>query len=285
MKEVENNTALCSIIRVKDISENIKLVKEKLNQLKEDRIKILDMFARHGELNSGKIDEVKRQFAHTYLDGSIADKVSSTRYDVSLESPDLIERQSILTVGRDFFIEQGFSSRFLIDSSVSELATMEMNAILKVIQSKIEPIQQDTLDFAEQIRSNARLLKNSGKRPNVIFIPLDVEMTLWNSGLFDYGKKRQIIVDDIELTVINSWHKFDFTDIVIFDSNYMTITYKAENKEKRIDIHEFDTEVGKDHVSFSCTIAFLVEILDTTGFRRITNQNTVLLKIKNDNKP
>lgn len=284
VNEIESNKALCSIIRVEDISRNIEIVKEKLNQLKEDQIKILKMFARHGELNSGKIDEVKKQFADKYLNGSIADKVSSPKYDVNLESPDLIERENILKVNRDFFIDQGFSSRFLLDPAVSGLATIEMNDIFRVIQSKIESIHQDTLDFAEQIRSNVRLLKDTGKKPNVIFIPLDVEMELWRSGLFDYNKKRTITVDDIDLAVINSWNQFDFTDIIILDSSCVAITYKAESKEKRIDIHEFETEAGKDQVSFSCKIAFLIDVLDPTGFRRIINDNISLLKTKNDNK-
>lgn len=284
INEVANNKALCSIIRVENVSRNIEIVREKLNQLKEDQNTILRMFARHGELNSGKIDEIKKQFANKYLSDSIADKISSPKYDVNLESTNLIERENTLQVRRDFFIDQGFSSNFLLDPSVSELATVEMNDILKAIQSKIEPIHQDMLDFAEQIRTNVRLLRNDGKNPDVIFLPLDVEMELWRSELFDYNKKRIITVDDIDLTVINSWNQFDFTDIVIFDSSCMNITYKAENKEKRIDIREFDTEAGKDHVSFSCKITFLVGILNPAGFRRIINDNISLLKTKNDNK-
>lgn len=283
VKQIEKNKDLCSIIRVADLSKNIKNVKEKLKQLQEDQKKIINMFARHGELNSGKIDEVKKQFVNKYLDGSIADKISIIKYDSNLESNDLITKENVLGVRRDFFIDQGFSSGFLLDPAVSELSILEMNEILKVIQSKIEPIHQDTLDFVEQIKSNVKLLIQEGKKPNVIFLPLDMEVELWNSGLFDYGKKRKITVDDTELYIVNSWNRFDFTDIIIFDSTCLTITYKAETQDKRMDIHEYNTEAGKDQVLFSCKIAFLTHIADVNGFKRIINQNVTALKAKNEN--
>ncbi|GEM_PF-4222271 len=284
VKSIESNKELLSVIR-RDPNETTKIIKnikERLKKLKEDQNKVRNLFAKHGEIDLNKINEVKKQITNHYLKGSIGDIVSSPKYNVNLESPNLIEIESTVGVTREFFVEQTIVAQFLIDPAVSELATKEMNEIFKVIQSKIEPIQQDTLDFVEQIKSHIRLLKNNGKNPDVILIPLDVEMELMKSGLIDYSFKRKLRVDDIELSIINSWKEFDFTDIVILDSNYLTITYKAENKEKRIDIQESNMEEGKNQVLFTCKTAFLVEIVEPQAFKRIINQNVAALKVKTD---
>ena len=138
------------------------------------------------------------------------------------------------------------------------------------------------MDFVEQIKSNIRLLKNEGKNPNVIFIPLAVEMALIGTDLIGFGAGRKLRVDNSELHVINSWKGLDFTDIIIFDSNYLSIIFKAENKEKRFTVQESNTEAGNNTVLFTCKIAFLIEITDTRAFRRINNKNVIELKNKNN---
>lgn len=279
---IEKNNEVLSVIRrdPKETSKIIKNIKEKLKNLKEDQNKVRNLFAKHGEIDLNKIDEVKKQLANKYFKGSISEIVSAPKYNTNLDNPDLIKIDSIASVTREFFVEQTIVAKFLVDPAVSELATKEMNEIFKVIQAKIEPINQDTLDFAEQIRSNVRLLKNNGKNPSVIFIPLDVEMELLKSGLIEFGLKRKMKIDDIELSIINSWKDFDFTDIIILDPNCLAITYKAENKDKRIDIQESNMEEGKTQVLFTCKTAFLVEVVEPQGFKRIINQNVAKLKAK-----
>lgn len=282
VNKIENNEKLLSIIRISNVKQNIASVKDGLTQLKKDQSKVLDLLVKHGKLNPNKIEEVKKQISGHYFAGSIVDKVSLPKYNPNLINPNLISKENVASVPRDHFIDQSFSARFLIDPVISPLAHEEMMEILKVLQSKIIPISQDTMDFEEQIKSNIRLLRNEGKNPNVIFIPLDVEMSLIGTNLFSFGAGRKLKVDDTELYVINSWKGLDFTDIIIFDSNYLSITYKAENKQNRIIIQESNTDKGKDRVLFTCKIIFLIEIVDTRAFRRIINQNIIALKNKNE---
>lgn len=287
VKTIENNPELLSVIRrdPKETTKIIENIKEQLKKLKADQNTVRNILAEHGAIDLNKIYEVKKQLTDKYLKGSIADVVSRPKYDESLENPNLIKLESIVGVTREFFVEQTIVSKFLIDPAVSDLATKEMNEIFKAIQLKIKPTHQDTVDFAEQIKSNVKLLKNSGKNPDVLFVPLDVEMELMKSGLIDYSFKRKVKIDDVSLSIINSWKAFDFTDILIVDSNCLTITYKAETKEKRIGIQESNTEEGKEQVLFTCRTAFLVEITDPQGFKRIVNQNVAALKADKSTLP
>ena len=127
VNKIEDNTKLLSVIHVDDVKHNVKLVKDRLNKLKIDQLKVLDLLEKTGKLNPNKIEEVKKQIISKYFGNSIADKVSSLKYDPILNSPNLIKKESIVSVRRDHFIDQDFSARFLIDPIVSPVDSRRRN--------------------------------------------------------------------------------------------------------------------------------------------------------------
>jgi len=279
LRIISNDEELQKIIRVPDVKSNIENVKNKLKILHEQQSKVLDLLIRHGKLSSAKINEVKEKIRGHYFKGTISDKIAAVSYDENLAENDCITKEGIIGIRRDHFIKQNFMGMFLMDPVISPLAHYENLEILKFLQTKIEPIHQDTIEFVEQIRSSIINLKNKKQSPNIIFVPLDIEMELLKHRLVDFRETRRLKIDDTELHIVNSWNKFDFDDIIIFDSNHLKMTYKSNNKEQRIQIKESDQE-GKTEVSFHMKSSFKIEITDSEAFYRIINQN--IMKLKSD---
>ena len=105
-------------------------------------------------------------------------------------------------------------------------------------------------------------------------------MELMKARMIEFGQNRKLKVDDVDLTIINSWKRFDFTDIIIFDSRFLKATYKAKDRQHRITTQVSQTEEGNEAVLFSNKIQFRLEIKDHNAFTRIINKNVVKLKEK-----
>lgn len=275
LKEREN---ILKIIRTSDVKENIEVVENQLKKIESDREKVLEILIKYGEVDSAKIDTVKKSVQDAYFKDSLIDKICAIDYDPELENFE--EMNEHVQIRRDHFIDQDFMGMFLMDPVIAELSHQELVKALSTIQKGIEEVSQDTFDFEEQVKSSVKVLQDNGKTPDVIFLPLDVETELMKKGMIDFGQKRRLKVNGTDIMIINSWKRFDFTDIIIFDSNYFKATYKAKDKKDRITTEVSSTEEGNEAVLFSSKVQLQLEIDDHSAFQRIINKNVIKLKEK-----
>ena len=78
-------------------------------------------------------------------------------------------------------------------------------------------------------------------------MPLSMKFKLEreNRELF---KNNILEIEGSKLYIIRSWRKFNFNNVIIFDSNELEITYKSDDVESRILVEYTGTEPGTNYV-------------------------------------
>lgn len=275
---IKNKKEFLSIIDLPDqskIKDRIKEMKNKLIELQNMKKNTVENVVLLSKLNNQKITEFKQKYIiGTYKNHSKIETIAKSHHDKNLLESSCKIIQFDLKMPRDAFIDQGIISHFFTEGGISILAANEIFEIYAKIKQGIKSTIEDTDDFLKQIQSATQKLKQSGFNPNIIFIPLNVETELMKKhhDIF-YPKNLLKIDDETNLYMINSWKHFDFTDIIIYDSNQLSVTYKALDFSDRLKIDVLDTEEGKEHVKFSSKIYLSTRIDEKDGYVRIINKN------------
>lgn len=275
--ELENILKLPEFLSIVKLSSELTIEKKieqtrtNLSHLKNSQQKIINLIALHAKISLQRIDELKQEIINEYQKDSESDKIATVEYDENFIEYKLLETS--MSIKRDNIIEQSFASRFLIHPPQSELANLEIHAIFYAIQSGIRPIMQNTDNYVDQMKAAINTIKSKGYSPNVVFLPLNIETSLVGTEYLIFQPHRILRIDGTDLYIINSWEKFDFTDIIILDSKGLILKYKAKNKSDRVSIEVSGTERGSALVRFDCKICLSVKISDNNAFVRIINEN------------
>lgn len=279
LDEITPLKELLAIIRLNNITVDEKIVKTKsdLQNLSNMRLATISALELQSDVDLQKIDELKNMIIGQYERASIANKVAIVKYDDHLSGSDVKTVESAVKGNRDMFIKKDFVASFLMDSGLSDIAIKEMNYILNHIQSNVKPIQENTFDFYSQISKAITNLKNKKYKPNVIFIPLDVEMELIMKGNLAVFEHRILKIDDVDLYIVNSNKFLDFDEITVFDSQEMEITYKSQTQADKIIMEISGMEKGQPHVIVKSKLQFSIKINHVDAFTRIINQNVTEL--------
>lgn len=284
-------TALSDITPLKELLAIIRLnnitIEEKINKTKSDlqnldslRSSTISAIESQSDVDLQKIEELKNMIIGKYGRVSISNKVAIVKYDNNLPDDNVKTVESEEVGTREMFIKKDFISSFFMDSGLSEIAIKEMNFILSDIQSNVKSIQENTFDFYSQISKSIVELKSRKYTPNVIFIPLDVEMELLMKGRSAFYVNRILKVDDVDLYIVNSSKILDFEDIIVFDSQGIEITYKATNESDKINMQISGMAKGQSRIIFQSKLQFSIKIIHHDAFIRIINQNVKELKKK-----
>jgi len=265
------------------IKKRISEIKNKLIELKSMKKNTVENVVLSSKLNNQKLVEFKQNYIiGTYKNHSKIDKIATSHHDENLLESSCKIIHSDLAMPRDAFIEQGIISHFFTEGGISILAANEIFEIYAKIKQGIKSTIEDTDDFLNQIQSATQKLKKSGFNPNIIFIPLNVETELMKKQhVMFYPNNLLKIDEETNLYMINSWKHFDFTDIIIYDSSQLSVTYKAIDFSDRLKIDVLDTEEGNEHVTFSSKICLSTKIDKKEGYVRIVNKNVPKLDPKN----
>jgi len=274
LDKITKSKQFLSIIRLKPeetTGSRIKKIKEMLKQLEESKKEIIGHTISLKPIQLQKVENYKNQIIKEYEESSISNKFSNVSYNENLLDPDIMVIAMDYSMDREFFVEQNFMANFVLFSPEHRLSLPEERKIFSFItSSNIEVIEQNTTEFLKQISEGIQSLKRKGYHPDVIFIPLNVETEIlmkdWRAG-----SQHGLIIDGNEYQVVHSWKKFPFSEIIILDSNYLSITYKAKNKEDKVKFEISNTEEGEPIVKVLAKLDFSIKITASDAFLKIIN--------------
>ena len=148
----------------------------------------------------------------------------------------------------------------------------KLSKFLKIKQD-ITPTIDHTNNFLKQIQIAIEKLEKNGYNPDTIFIPRNVGRKLKEEGPTVSILYNLLRIDETELDMIQSWNDFDFTDIIIYDSKQLSVTFKASDLSDRVKINVSGMEEGKEEISFHAAIHLSIKIIQKDGFVHIINNH------------
>lgn len=282
LDEISNLKTLLTIIRLgeKPIETKIVEIRKNLQDLEQKQISLANDIVQASQVSLSKIEEVKRNIITNYEYNTRSNNMASITYDENLSPSECKVISVTYHMKREWFVESKFISTDLTDySSGSGLADLETFEVYNKIISKIIPKNDNDPDFLKQIQSAVESIRSNGITPNAIFLPLKVKFALEEKLHLGYMISDTITIDTTKLFIINSSPQFDFTEIIVFDSNGLQLSYKSKNKEDKISIEISGIEKDPT-ITFVSKIPLIIKIVNPSAFVRIINENVVPLSKK-----
>lgn len=281
LEVISKSKKLLSIIRLgpeEKIEDRIGKIKESFEGFEKKKQEFIDQIVAIKPISAQKIEKFQQRISGAYDEYSISNKLANISYDENLIDPNLLTIVGDFSTDREFFVENNFSSGDVIFGPEVRLSLPEEKKILSFItNSDIETINENTTDFFKQINSGIQKLKQRKFNPDVIFMPLDVESKLCEKN-WQLRTEKGLLIDGIEYKIIHSWNAFPFDEIIILDSNYLPITYKAKNQAERVKFEISKLDEGEPIVGVIAKLVFSIKITDREAFLKIINDEVKKLK-------
>lgn len=272
--ETIKNTKFTSLIRLKKdetIENRISDVRNLLEETKKNKEKVIDEIVSMKTVIKEKLDTYLNQIKKEYFERSVADHISHVTYDPSIAESEFKIIQGNYSMKREHFVEPTINIDSVIFGPGTNMSFPEINYVFEIIKnSEIKIISENTKDFLTQIEKSVKYLRDLGYDPDSMFIPINVEhkLRLKNWQIFTTSGLK---IDNQEIRTINSWKKFPFDEIIIFDSKCLNIKYQSDKKDNRLSFEIGDTKKGLKIIEIIASLKLIVNIKDAKGFIKIFN--------------
>lgn len=278
-KEIENGEE--KLVSAKDIFLK---TKSELNEIIVKLVGIIALIEKLLPLDTKKISDTINRISESYSRSSNVLNIFSREYnedeDSEREFTEIIQKNvnPEKSIVRGCFIKSSFYTCILSWIDIGKaISSKEFeyfnNEILKngdiprySSKSNLDAIYESIVTATETI--------NEKYNPDLILIPVEIFINMRrdtyrpNTSIFGKVTGKNLLVNDLKLKVINSPY---FKDIIIMDSNFISLIYKvnAETKEK-IFVEIKEIEGNLPEVDVISKIFVNMELINPDGIRIIT---------------
>ena len=240
-----------------EIIQRMKTLDQNLKKLEESKLLIKEKLALAIDVSPGLICNQIKKIKDFYKNKSMISSLSNTCKNSVGKFKKI---NNYIEIPRDSFIEQTFMG---YSNEMGDLGIADKEKYyLHVFLSKQLKKQKLKLNL-KKLTTIIQDMKNNGYHPNIIFIPLDLIRKLDKKQDKWYSLQGNIEIDGETLRIIHSWNKWPFVNTIIYDKNYLKVTYKDE-----IAIKVCDTD--KKVIRFDAFIDMKIEILEQKAFMHIS---------------
>ena len=249
-------TEFFKIIRGQDIEEQKKIFNDEMENLKENKGRLVKEIEIKLPISQKFIGEQLQHMKNYYVEHTLIPELSVIKYD-NTSKLEFKKLEGSRDISREWFIEQNFMGYFREGLGEINLPIQEELEIFRILDTSIKP-EKRNVDY-KILSQIIQEFANSNFQPSTMFIPFDIFRSIQRETGCSY---HNIKINDSKLKIILPRKNFPFKNIIIYDKNYLQTTFKDE-------IAVSATNLDKTAIKFSAMREINVSISDKNAFINI----------------
>ena len=243
-----------------DIPARIESVRKRLEAFRDGTQRVFDMLVELVPPDGANTDDWEDNARHAYSENTQADTMARIRYDTQLQRGAIVEERQITSRKMLFGVDGEVSDRSIGFAT----AWTEFKKILEIAGGRATQVRTDPHKPRESIEACVKKMRDGGHKPRVAFVS-----PAHRKEMPETNSTHVINAGGQPIAIMDAPGYSPLPDTWILDPDCVEITYKAKNKDDRMQLDVQDAKA--DRPTAVSRIQLSVKVLDGGGIVRITS--------------